>query len=140
MHGLKSMSQLRKGAVIVYGPTGRGANNKKVHGVALIDEDAELSLPIEELHHVMTNQYVESHLHADLRAILDNKKKFDAVKISAVFDLRTRNITWTSLEKHLEVKFPKQSQGYPWIGGQTVKTKLLELCKGEGSILRKRTD
>ena len=53
---------------------------------------------------------------------------FDAAPIEEVWDLRERRITWHDLGMRLDVKVPKQCQGFPYMGGPAVNGKIMQMC------------
>ena len=84
---------------------------------------------------------VASSLHADLRQYLMGRghRCYEYVKFSKVFDLRHCGLTWGDLERDVHIRLPANKQGFLRLGGEQVRTALLDLCRSRG-VLRHPKD
>ena len=117
------MKFARVGVQLLFGLGGRGG---AVFGVAELAGKAIKAVPAGSQDKVQL--WMDSILHAPLAEYLEPAQSFDAVRVASVYDLRGAKLTWADLEERLACERPRQTQGFPSVGGEDVRCRLLQLC------------
>ena len=107
--------------LVIFGPS--GPRFGEVHGVAVLAASAVKNQPP----HNATAYFkmMASHLHQPFLEHLQDCIAFDSVAILRVHDLRSESWTCAKLADRLRAQMPRQTQGYPGIGGESVCQALL---------------
>ena len=125
-YGERCLHQLKfaaEGKLIVFGPSGDSFG--QVHGVAVLAGAAHVNRPVADGHTCLPA--MGKHLHMRFLDYLAGSSCFDSMPIAQVFDLRDRQVTWQQLAALLDITLPKQTQGFPTIGGEHCQTQILKL-------------
>ena len=61
---------------------------------------------------------------------------FDYAVVDYVFDLRGTGVTWNTVADACNITIPVQSMGFPSMGGNVVKERLLQLCVERKAVKR----
>jgi hypothetical protein len=122
----KSLHQLKfadEGKLMVFGPS--GAAFGEVHGLAVLASSAHVNRPVSDGPACLPG--MGKHLHTPFLKYLEGCCCFDSMQIAQVYDLRDRKVTWQQLATMLETTLPKQTQGFPSVGGEHCRSQLLKL-------------
>lgn len=113
------------GKVMVFGPS--GAHFGQVHGVAILSGKAETRRPLSEARACFC--HVDPSCRDAFLEYLEGGASFDSVQVCRVFDLRQQGWTWDKLSEGLGMPLPKMKLGFPSIGTEAVRARLLDLVK-----------
>ena len=131
----KTLNQLKfadESKMIVFGPS--QANFGQVHGLAILRSKAQKNLAKPDI--LKCLPLMSDDLHDDFKSYVEDGTVFDIVEVAKVYDLRTFGWTWTSLANALGVAMPKQTQGFPVVGGEDCRDRLLKLCSAAPQYTR----
>ena len=108
-----------------------------MHGVAEVAGPATLAVPSEEA--AIMKRWLDRDLHPQVDKSMADAICCDYVQIAQVYDLRELRLTWPSLEIEFKIKVPFQSQGFPSIGGSSLRAAVVAFCNSCGVPVRRRS-
>ena len=121
------MRRCKADDLLVVGPS--GTEFGQIHAVAVLLHDAALAQPCNKDTMQAANAFTHEGLHERLGAYLLGAGTCDYAKLSRVYDVRALGWTWASLKDDLGCNIVSQAQGFPAIGNDKVRLRLLTLCQ-----------
>ena len=123
-HSTNSMKFAARGTLLAFG------TSAKCQGVAILAGPATTGHAVSELESVLT--HVDPQYHGELRSYLQEGVVFDLVHVSTVYDLRELDMSWRDIVQSCGVHMPPIRQGFPCVGGPSVRAALLKLGSERG--------
>ena len=111
------------GKIILFCPS--GTTFGQVHGAAVLAGKASVGQPMSQA--VRCASKISSDLHEEFHQYMEGGQVFDSVDIARVYDLRGLGWTSQTIAQVIGVAMPKQTQGFPCVGGDKCRDRLVAL-------------